>query len=171
MGKSKSLDFVLSRHSNLGLDTLAAHIEYEKMQSSIIFGSMRAASCLIFLFGVVNLINTTLSNQMSRKRESSILRSIGLTGKQLCRMNIIEGMCHVFFAALTVLIVGVPVSVVICMEESKKSCACKIVPDQFPFLEMGLFILVLFGMELILSVWTVRRQKKQSLVEQMWALE
>ena len=31
--------------------------------------------------GVVNLINTTLSNQMSRKRENSILRSVGLTGK------------------------------------------------------------------------------------------
>ena len=31
--------------------------------------------------------------------------------------------------------------------------------------------LVLFGMELILSVWTVRRQKKQSLIEQMRAIE
>jgi putative ABC transport system permease protein len=82
-----------------------------------------------------------------------------LTGKQLCQMNIVEGMFYAFFAALTVLIVGVPVSVVICMEVSKKSFAGKIVPYQFPFLEMGLFILVLFGMELILSVWTVRRQK------------
>ena len=72
------------------------------MQSSIIFGSMQAVSCLIFLFGVVNLINTTLSNQMSRKRESSILRSIGLTGKQLCRMNIVEGMCYAFFAVLDI---------------------------------------------------------------------
>ncbi len=33
------------------------------------------------------------SNQMSRKRENSILRSVGLTGKQLCRMNICEGLC------------------------------------------------------------------------------
>lgn len=60
---------------------------------------------------------------------------------------------------------------VICMEVSKKSFAGKIVPYQFPFLEMGLFILVLSGMELILSIWTVRRQKKQSMVEQMRALE
>ena len=40
---------------------------------------------------------------------------------------------------------------------------------QFPFLQMGLFLLVLLGMEAILSVWMVRRQKKQSLVEQMRA--
>ena len=166
-----SLQEIVSGRSNLGLDTIDAHIEYEKMQSSIIFGSLQALSWLVFLFGVVNLVNTTLSNQMSRKKENSILRSIGLTGKQLCQMNIIEGMCYAFFAALAVLIVGLPVSVVICMEVSKKSFAGKIVPYQFPFLQMGLFLLVLFGMEVILSVWMVRRQKKQSLVEQMRAIE
>lgn len=164
-----SLQEIVSSRSNLGLDTIDAHIEYEKMQSSIIFGSLQALSWLVFLFGVVNLINTTLSNQMSRKKENSILRSIGLTGKQLCRMNIIEGMCYAFFAALTVLILGLPLSVAVCAEVSKRSFAGTVVPYQFPFLQMGLFLLVLFGMEAILSVWMVRRQKKQSLIEQMRA--
>lgn len=165
------LQDIVSGHSNLGLDTINVHIEYEKMQSNIIFGSMQALSCLIFLFGVVNLINTTLANQMSRKRENSILRSVGLTGKQLCHMNIIEGMCYALFAALAVLVLGLPVSVVICAKVSKASFAGKVVPYQFPFLEIGLFFLILFGMELLLSVWTVRRLKKQSLVEQIRALE
>ena len=149
--------------------TIATHIEYEKMQSSIIFGSLQALSWLIFLFGVVNLINTTLSNQMSRKRENSILRSVGLTGKQLCRMSITEGMCYALFAALAVVILGVPISMAVCVEVSKKSFAGAVVPYQFPFLQMGLFLLVLFGMEVVLSVWMVRRQKKQSLVEQIRA--
>ena len=160
---------LVSGRSNLGMDTIATHIEYEKMQSSIIFGSLQALSWLIFLFGVVNLINTTLSNQMSRKRENSILRSVGLTGRQLCRMSAIEGMCYAFFAAFTVLILGLPLSVAVWAEVSKKSFAGTVVPYQFPFLQMGLFLLVLFGMEVILSVWMVRRQKKQSLVEQMRA--
>ena len=90
------------------------------MQSSIIFGSRPALSWLIFLFGVVNLINTTLS-------------------------------------------------MAVCAEVSKKSFAGAVVPYQFPFLQMGLFLLVLFGMEAVLSVWMVRRQKKQSLAEQMRA--
>ncbi len=164
-----SLQELVSDRSNLGIDTIATHIEYEKMQSSIIFGSLQALSWLIFLFGVVNLINTTLSNQMSRERENSILRSVGLTGKQLCRMSVTEGMCHAVFAALTVLILGLPISVAVCAEVSKKSFAGAVVPYQFPFLQMGLFLLVLFGMEVVLSVWMVRRQKKQSLVEQMRA--
>ena len=160
---------LVSGRTNLGMDTIATHIEYEKMQSSIIFGSLQALSWLIFLFGVVNLINTTLSNQMSRKRENSILRSVGLTGKQLCRMSVAEGMCHALFAALTVLSLGLPLSVAVCAEVSKKSFAGAVVPYQFPFLQMGLFLLVLFGMEVVLSVWMVHRQKKQSLVEQMRA--
>ena len=160
---------LISGRSNLGMDTIDAHIEYEKMQSSIIFGSLQALSWLIFLFGAVNLINTTLSNQMSRKRENSILRSVGLTGKQLCRMSVTEGMCHALFAALTVLILGLPLSMAVCAEVSKKSFAGAIVPYQFPFLQMGLFLFVLFGMEVVLSVWMVRRQKKQSVIEQMRA--
>ncbi len=158
---------LISGRSNLGMDTIATHIEYEKMQSSIIFGSLQALSWMIFLFGVVNLINTTLSNQMSRKRENSILRSVGLTGKQLRLMSVTEGMCHALFAAIAVLILGLPLSMAVCAEVSKKSFAGAVVPYQFPFLQMGLFLLVLFGMEVVLSVWMVRRQKKQSLVEQM----
>jgi len=166
-----SLQELLSSRASLGLDSIGAHIAYEKMQSSLIFGGIQAISWLIFLFGVVNLINTTLSNQVSRKRENSILRSVGLTGKQLCRMNITEGMCYAFFATLTVLTVGLPLSIVICAEISKQSFAGTIIPYQFPFWEMGLFLLVLFGMEIILSVWMARRQRKQSLVEQMRAME
>ena len=158
---------LVSGRSNLGMDTIATHIEYEKMQSSIIFGSLQALSWLIFLFGVVNLINTTLSSQMSRRRENSILRSVGLTGKQLRLMSVTEGMCHALFAALAVLILGLPFSMAVCAEVSKKSFAGAVVPYQFPFLQMGLFFLVLFGMEAVLSAWMVRRQKKQSLVEQM----
>ncbi len=163
------LQEVVSGCSNLGLDTIATHIKYEKMQSRIVFGSLQALSWLIFLFGVVNLINTTLSNQVSRKRENSILCSVGLTGNQLCQMSVIEGMCYALFAALTVLILGLPLSMAICVEVSKKSFAGVVVPYQFPFLEMGLFLLMLFGIEGILSVWMVRRQKKQSLVEQIRA--
>ena len=165
------LQEILSGHSNLGLDTIGVHIEYEKMQSGLIFGGLRALSWLIFLFGVVNLINTTLSNQMSRKRENSILRSVGLTGKQLCRMNICEGLCYAVFAALAVLLIGLPIAVVVCREVSRRSFAGEIVPYQFPILEMGLFLLVLFGLEFLLSAWTVSRQNKQSLVEQMRAVE
>ena len=162
---------IVSAHTDIALDDIDTIIEYEKMINSFAFGSMEVLSWLVFLFGVINLINTTLSNQIARKQENSILRSIGLTQKQLCKMNICEGLCYALFATLATLIVGLPASIFACRKMSIAIFAGKVVPYKFPVLEMGLFILVLFGMELILSVWTVRRQKKQSLIEQMRAME
>ena len=162
---------IVASHSNIALDEINTAIEYEKMSNTLAFGSMEVLSWMVFLFGVINLINTTLSNQIARKRENSILRSIGLTQKQLCKMNICEGLCYALFATLATLIVGIPASIFACRKMSIDTFAGKVVPYKFPVLEMGLFILVLFGMELILSVWTIRRQKKQSLIEQMRAME
>lgn len=174
-GKEQSVETglrnVITNHNDISLSTFSEMVEYNEMQNEMMFGGMQALSWLVFLFGVINLINTTLSNQISRKRENSILRSIGLTQKQLCKMNIYEGMCYALFSTVATLSVGLPIAIVICREISKIAFAGKIVPYQFPILEMGLFILVLFGMELILSVWTVRRQKKQSLIEQMREME
>ena len=162
---------IVATHTNIALEDIDTIIEYEKKINSFAFGSMEVLSWLVFLFGVINLINTTLSNQMSRKQENSVLRSIGLTQKQLCKMNICEGLCYAFFATLATVIVGLPVSIFACRKMSVGAFAGNVVPYKFPVLEMGLFILVLFGMELVLSVWTIRRQKKQSLIEQMRAME
>ena len=137
----------------------------------LFFGGFQALSWLVFLFGVVNLINTTLSNQMSRKRENSVFRAIGLTRKQLCQMTIYEGICYAFSAALATLAVGLPIAVLAARKFSEMTFHGVIMPYSFPFLQMGLFVLVLFGLEVILSFWTMRRQKNQSLVEEMRAME
>lgn len=165
------LENIVAGHSNIALDEIDTMINFQKAQDAMILGGIQALSWLFFLFGVVNLVNTTLSNQMSRKRENSILRSVGLTGKQLCQMNISEGFCYAFFAALAALGMGTPISAAVCREISKITFGGEVVPYRFPVLEMGLFILVLFGMEVILSAWTIRRQKKQSLIDLMRAVE
>ena len=143
----------------------------EEMENRVVFGGFQALSWLVFLFGVVNLINTTLSNQMSRKRENSVFRAIGLTRKQLCQMTIYEGICYAFFAALATLAAGLPIAVIAARKFSEMTFHGVIMPYSFPFLQMGLFVLVLFGLEVILSFWTMRRQKNQSLVEEMRAME
>lgn len=61
---------IVAEHSNLALDEIDTAIAAEKSQNSVAFGSMQVLSWLVFLFGVINLINTTLSNQMSRKQET-----------------------------------------------------------------------------------------------------
>ncbi len=166
-----SLSAIISSDPDLALDTIGIHKDYEEMENRVVFGGLQALSWLVFLFGVVNLINTTLSNQMSRKRENSVFRAIGLTRKQLCQMTIYEGICYAFFAALATLAAGLPIAVIAARKFSEMTFHGVIMPYSFPFLQMGLFVLVLFGLEVILSFWTMRRQKNQSLVEEMRAME
>ncbi len=167
----EGLENIVAGHSDIALDEISGVIEFEEMQNTVLLGGIQGLSWLIFLFGAVNLINTTLSNQMSRRRENSIMRSVGLTGKQLCRMNICEGICYAFSASLTTLAAGIPVSIAVCVEISKASFGGEIVPYRFPVLETGLFTAALFGMQMLLSVWVIRRQKKYSLIEQMRGME
>nr|WP_295423599.1 ABC transporter permease [uncultured Subdoligranulum sp.] len=108
---------------------------------------------------------------MARRRENSIFRAVGLTQRQLYQMIVCEGLCYALTAAMMTLLVGVPVSLLACRAVSAMTYGGKIVAYRFPFLEMGLFLLALFGLELILSLWTIRRQKKCSLIEEMRALE
>lgn len=172
-GQSQSveegLQNIVSIHSDLAINSFADTVENDT--NSKFYMAMKIVSWLIFLFGIVNLINTTLANQLSRKRENSILRSIGLTQKQLYKMIVCEEIYYALFAITATLIIGLPVAIFSCREISKISYAGEIIAYQFPLFEMGLFLLVLFGLEFILSLWTIRRQKKQSLIEQMRTME
>ena len=90
-----------------------------------------------------------------------------MTQKQLYQMIVCEGLCYALTAVITTVVIGLPVSVLVCRVVSSMTYGGKIVAYQFPFFEMGLFLVVLLGLEMILSFWTIRRQKKQSLIEQM----
>ena len=103
------------------------------------------------IFGIAALVVTDGYVVIQSIFRISANDKIQSDGKQLCRMSVTEGMCHALFAALAVLILGLPLSMAVCAEVSKKSFAGAVVPYQFPFLQMGLFFLVLFGMEAVLS--------------------
>lgn len=50
------------------------------------------AALIVGLVGILNFLNAILTSIMTRKREFAVLQSVGMTGKQLKRMLITEGM-------------------------------------------------------------------------------
>mgnify|MGYP000139777969 FL=1 len=137
---------------------------YEK--DNTIYFVLQVISILIFLFGVINLINTTLSNQLFRRREYSVLRSIGLTEKQLYKVIIGEGMCYSILSICMTLLIGTPIAMLICRQMSI-SCYGKVVEYSFPFFYMGIYVLVLLLIQVILSIYQIREQKKKSIIDQL----
>ena len=101
----KALENLVVSHTDIGLDTFEDKVDsYGYMD--VAYGVMQVISWFIFLFGVINLINTTLSNQYSRRQENSVLRSIGLAPKQLAQMTVWEGMVYVVSSILLMLAIG-----------------------------------------------------------------
>ena len=56
----------------------------------LIVGS--GAALIVGIVGILNFLNAILTGIMARKREFAVLQSVGMTGKQLNRMLITEGM-------------------------------------------------------------------------------
>lgn len=166
----KALENLVVSHTDIGLDTFEDRVDSFGYMS-VVYGIMQVISWFIFLFGVINLINTTLSNQYSRRQENSVLCSVGLAPKQLAQMAVWEGMGYVVSSILLMLAIGLPITLLVWRKFSISSYAGRILPYEFPWLQMGVYVVVLVTVEFILSVWTIRRQKKQSLIEQMRAME
>lgn len=60
-----------------------------------------ALSFVIALIGILNFINAEITSIVSRKRELAMLQSIGMTGKQLKKMLLLEG---VFYSIITIIV-------------------------------------------------------------------
>ena len=64
--------------------------EFYDMQNTFLFVGM-AVSFVIGLIGVLNFLNAILTGILTRKKEFAVLQSVGMTGKQLNRMLMTEG--------------------------------------------------------------------------------
>ena len=161
---------ITSKEKGLSICSYNDVVEYMESSMNLLFGSLQMLSLLILLFGIINLINMTLSNHQARKQEISTLRSVGLSLKQLYRSLITEGLLYVLVSFGIVLLVGIPIAIPV----SKAVGILFGMPNlsyQFPTMQIGGYLLILILLQLILSVWELRDLKKRSLTEQMRAME
>lgn len=93
-----------------------ATLDYESKQEYVDeFNSLRsmflvlggALSSIIGFVGVLNFFNAVITSIMTRRREFAMLESIGMTGKQLNIMLIMEGLLYAVFAAVLSLVLGI----------------------------------------------------------------
>lgn len=155
----------ISQNEDIAIESFSERVNgYEK--DNTIYFILQIISILIFLFGVINLINTTLSNQLFRRREYSILRSIGLTEKQLYKVIICEGMCYSISSICMTLLIGTPIAMLI-WHQMSMGCYGKVVEYSFPFFYMSIYVLVLLLIQVILSIYQIREQKKKSIIDQL----
>ena len=87
-------DYTVHTNPNLDFESKQSYVQqFEQYRSMFrLIGS--ALSFVVGIVGVLNYFNAVLTSIYSRRREFAMLQSIGMTGRQLKRMLICEGMIY-----------------------------------------------------------------------------
>ena len=120
----------------------------------------------IGVFGIINLLNTLITNILTRKRELGVLQAVGLSRKQLSEMLLTEGLFYTFGVLLLSVSFGTLMGHLLCTVFSAMSLFGK-VSYHFPALEMFSFFLLMLAVQMLFSYLSIRQIKKRSLVEQI----
>lgn len=120
----------------------------------------------IGVFGVLNLLNTLITNILTRKRELGILQAVGVSNHQISKMLLTEGLLYTLGVFMLSISFGTPLGILVCKVFSAMSVFGE-VSYQFPTWEMAGFFILMLAVQVIFSLITIKQLRKQSLVEQI----
>ena len=131
--------------------------------------ALAIAIVLIGCFSVMNLLNTILTGIIVRRREFSLMRSVGMSQKQLSVMVHKEGLIVVGMGLVLSVIIGGGIGYVLC--SFLKNSLMSYLQYQFPWPVVLIYLAIMLMVQFILISYTTGNLKKQSLVEQIRAME
>lgn len=102
----KELNKIVSNYDNIQIRTLQDSINSKAGVYNILLTSILGISIFIMMFSLINLINTLVTNITIRKKQISILQSIGMTKKQLKKMLLYESSIISFLNIIVTTIIG-----------------------------------------------------------------
>ena len=120
----------------------------------------------VFLFSLINLANTLITNLLARQQELGIFQSVGMSNKQLSSMLSYECLYYIGITLSATLTIGTVCSIIVCRALNGIGVFGK-VTYRFPVLQVMLFAAALFLVQAVFSACAVRYSKKLSLVERI----
>lgn len=159
------LKAVLQQNPLLSMGTLQERRENDEKTVMHMMILIMGLALFITLFSLMNLVNTLITNFLSQKNEFAMLQSIGMTGEQLKKLVIGEG---VYLAAGNIvisLILGSAAGFGLC--KYMFSTGAKYMSYQFPLWYVLGYCLVVLLVPCIIAAVEIRKFKNQSMIERL----
>ncbi len=121
-------------------------------------------SLVVGIIGVLNFINVIATSILSRKKELAMLKSIGMTKKQIKKMLILEALDYCLITAGVILIVGTPITY---FGVDIMAGAISFFSYSFRILPIIVSIFILLIMAGIVPCVCYKKINKQSVVEEL----
>ncbi|MEY8316758.1 FtsX-like permease family protein [Oscillospiraceae bacterium 50-58] len=150
-----------------GLDDLAAELERGlRGELARDYGIL----VFIFVFSLINLANTLITNLLTRQQEFGVFQSVGMSDRQLSNMLSFECLYYVGITLLITLTLGTACSLVVC-EVFDQIGLFGTLTYHFPALQVLLFAAALLLVQGVFSACAVRYTRRLSLVERIKAVD
>ena len=124
----------------------------------------------IAVFGLISLINTLMTNIISRQQEFGILQSVGLSSKQFSKMLQTECFYYVAGTAILTLTIGTLAGFILCKVFNQVGTFGTLT-YHFPVLEISIYFVALFFILAAYSVFSVRYSKRHPVIERIKTME
>ncbi len=124
----------------------------------------------IFVFSLINLANTLITNLLTRQQEFGVFQSVGMSDRQLSNMLSFECLYYVGITLLVTLTLGTVCSLVVCKIFDQIGLFGTLT-YHFPALQVLLFGAALLLVQGVFSACAVRYTRRLSLVERIKAVD
>lgn len=150
-----------------GLDDLASELERNlRGELARDYGIL----VFIFVFSLINLANTLITNLLTRQQEFGVFQSVGMSDRQLSKMLSFECLYYVGITLLVTLTLGTVCSLALCKVFDQIGLFGTLT-YHFPVLQVLLFGAALFFVQSVFSVCAIRYTRQLSLVERIKATD
>lgn len=157
-----ALNSIVSTIPDLSLYTLNDYINSLSLQYQGGFFIVYVFVIFLSAFGLINLVNLTVTNQIIRRKEIGIMLAVGLTQKQLWKSRIFEGGIIIIISLVTASLIGIPIGYI---STTVFKITGAVEQYSFPYVEYEFFILLLLLAEFLLEIILSFSLKKYSLVK------
>ena len=164
------LHSLIASSDHLRLKTLKDMTMQYKSVFSTISLAVYALLAVIIMFSIINLVNTSMTNIISRRREMGLFRAIGLDSRQLYRMIGFENGFQTLGSFAASIVGGLMIGKAICSAVGDVP-GFSFVEYTFPAVSVVFYFLLVFALQFVLTKWAGLYCRRNSVVEQLRVTE
>ncbi|HJC43264.1 MAG TPA: ABC transporter permease [Candidatus Mediterraneibacter gallistercoris] len=165
----EQLDQIVGERPELTMETLAQRRIAYGQSADQIFGAISGFAIFIMMFSILSMMNTLITNIVTRKQELAMLESIGMSKGQIRKMLLGESLLLVGVTVGVTMTVGTLCGYILC--RMLRGIGAVYMQFRFPF-EFALgYAAVLILVPLLITVVSMKSFAREALVERLRGME
>ena len=163
------LEQIVAERPELSLETLAESTEIHNAEADRVFGAISGLAIFIMMFSILSMMNTLITNIVTRKQELAMLESIGMSKSQIRKMLLGESLLLVIATVGVTLTIGTLCGYFLC--NMLYNNGMYYMSFKFPTVFTVAYVVVLTIVPLIITIASMKSFSKEALVERLRGMD